>query len=268
LSRRISGAAALLAVTVVACAKPGTATSSRSSRTVSLTVLAASSLTEVFPQIGKAFATSHPGVTFTFSFGGTDSLTAQIVQGAPADVFAGASPKYGDQLASQGEIEPWRAFCTNKLVLVLPASNPAEIGSLRDLARPGVKLVVGAETVPAGSYTRTVLANLDAVYGAGYSTKVLANVVSKEGNVEGVLTKVRLGEADAGFVYVTDRKAAGSSVSAIGLPDAAQAVATYPIAVVESSSNVAVARQFVDFVLGSAAQDLLRRGGFGPPPAS
>ena len=115
--------------------------------------------------------------------------------------------------------------------MVLPSSNPAGITSLADLQEPGVKVVVGAETVPAGSYTRTVLTNLDALYGKGYDARVLANVVDNEDAVSGVLQKVQLGEADAGFVYVTDAAAAGGAVMAIPLPDEAQATATYPIAV-------------------------------------
>ena len=150
----------------------------------------------------------------------------------------------------------------------MPLARSAGLTSLADLTTPGLKLVVAAESVPVGAYTRKVLSKLDATYGDDYSMRVLANVVSNEDNVEGVLTKVRLGEADAGFVYVTDAKAAGSAVRSIELPDAAQAVATYPIAVVRSTTNRTVAAEFVDFVLGAAGQALLRQAGFGPPPPS
>jgi molybdate transport system substrate-binding protein len=128
-------------------------------------------------------------------------------------------------------------------------------------------LVVGAETVPVGAYTRKVLANLDGVFGRGYATKVLANVVSNEDNVEGVLTKVRLGEADAGFVYVTDAGNAGSDVKVMALPPAAQAVATYPIAVLSRSGQRTLAAEFVGFVLGSEGQRILAEAGFGPAAA-
>jgi molybdate transport system substrate-binding protein len=246
----------------------GCSPSSSSNPPTKLTVLAASSLTKVFPQIGAQFTKSHPDVTFSFSFGGTDQLAAQIQQGAPADVFAGASTKYGDQLAGANQIEPYAIFCTNQLVLITPASNPASITSLKDLTKKGVKLVIGSETVPVGSYTRTVLANLDATYGAGYSTKVLANVVSNEDAVSSIVTKVVSGEADAGFVYITDSLAAGSQVNTITLPADAQAIASYPIAVVSASEHQTPAKQFADFVLTPAAQQLLADAGFGPPPSS
>jgi molybdate transport system substrate-binding protein len=232
---------------------------------VTLTVLAASSLKNVFPKIGDQFTAANPNVGFSFSFAGTDALTAQIEQGAPADVFAGASKKYGDELSSKGLIDAFSPFCTNSLVLVVPPSNPAGIHTLTDLTKPGLKLVIGSETVPVGAYTRMVLTNLDAVYGSGFSDQVLANVVSNEDNVEGVLTKVESGEADAGFVYVTDSKAAGSAVTTITLPSNAQAFATYPIAVVKSSAHAADAQAFVAFVLGATGQGLLADAGFGPP---
>jgi molybdate transport system substrate-binding protein len=242
--------------------------SSAASGSTKLTILAASSLTKVLPRIGSMFAKDHPGVTFGFSFAGTDQLAAQVQQGAPADVFAGASTKFGDQLASAGLIEPYRSFCTNRLVLVVPASNPAGITSLGDLASKPVKLVIGSETVPVGSYTRTVLANLDAVFGPGYSASVLRKVVSNEDSVTSILAKVQSGEADAGFVYVTDALAAGSQLRSFALPAQAQAVATYPIAVVKASRNLSLARGFDAFVLSAPAQRVLRGAGFGPPPAS
>ena len=233
-----------------------------------LTVLAASSLTDVFPRIGAEFSRSHPGVTFGFSFAGTDQLAAQIQQGAPADVFAGASTKYGDQLVAAHDIAPYRLFCTNRLVLITPSSNPGGIASLRDLATNPVKLVIGSDAVPVGSYTRTVLSNLDAVYGSGYSAKVLSHVVSDEDSVTSIVAKVVSGEADAGFVYVTDALTAGSKVRTISLPASAQAVASYPISAVAASDHAAAAREFVDFVLSPLAQRLLRQAGFGAPPAS
>ena len=228
---------------------------------------AAASLTTVLPEIAAAF---EPGrnVTVRSEFAGTDAVAAQIEQGAPIDVFLGASTKYGDQLSSEGLIDPPVPFATNRLVLVVPASNPAAIGTVRDLTRPGVKLVIGSATVPAGAYARAALANLDATYGAGFDGKVLANVVSEEPSVESVLSKVRLGEADAGFVYVSDAMAAGSAVKAIDLPAEAQAVAVYPAAAIRSSAHLAEARAFVRFLVMEPAQALLRRAGFGPPPAS
>ena len=263
------GLVAVAVATLAACSSGGgDATTPTSPPPVKLTVLAAASLAKVFPRIGDAFTRANPGVAFTFEFAGTDALAAQIQQGAPADVFAGASTKYGDQLSAAGLVDTPRPFATNRLVLILPASDPAGITSLKDLTEPGIKLVIGAETVPVGAYTRTVLTNLDAVYGASYSADVLANVVSNEDSVTSVVSKVQLGEADAGFVYVTDALAAGSAVKTIDLPAEAQAVATYPIAVVKASKDATDAQLFADFVLSAPAQAMLRQAGFGPPPTA
>jgi molybdate transport system substrate-binding protein len=260
--RRLTATAGLLLM-AAACTSSGSAADVLQER---LTVGAAASLSHAFPVIGAIFEHGHPGVSVQFSFAGTDAVAAQIEQGAAIDVFAGASASYGDRLASELLIDAPAPFCTNSLVLVLPEDNPAGIASLDDLARDGIKLVIGAEAVPIGSYTRKVLAALDSVYGSGYSSRVLANVVSNEDNVEGVLTKVRLGEADAGFVYVTDAKGAGAAVRVVQVPPEAQAMAVYPIAVVRASGHPSLAREFVSFVLGPQSQGVLRQEGFGPPP--
>jgi molybdate transport system substrate-binding protein len=255
-------ASATLVTVVLAGACGGSKSAAGSVR---LTVLAAASLNVVFPEIGDAFTAQHPEAAFDFSFAGTDQLAAQIEQGAPADVFAGASTKYSDQLLAKGLIDAYATFCTNRLVLITPASNPAGVSSLQDLSTKSYKLVIGSETVPIGSYTRTVLSNLDAVYGPGYSDAVLGNVVSNEDSATSILTKVQSGEADAGFVYVTDATSAGSDVTSIPLPDEAKATATYPIAVVKASWE---ATMFVEFVQSDAGQQLLQAAGFGPPPST
>jgi molybdate transport system substrate-binding protein len=264
--RRWPHAAAFIGVLLLgAC---GDSTAAGGPAHVTLTVLAASSLSNVMPRIGTAFSSSTPGVTVRFTFAGTDALAAEVEQGAPADVFAGAGSTYADQLSSMGLIRVPHAFATNTLVVVVPSSNPAHITSPADLAKPGVKLVVGASTVPVGSYTRTVLMNLDASLGPAYATKVLANVVSNANNVESVLATVEIGEADAGFVYVTDAMAAGSKVRAIMLPAQAQAVVTYPIAMVTAGGHAPQAGSFVQFVVGPQAQSILQAAGFGAPPGS
>ncbi len=264
--RRALSLALLIGLVLTACSKA--ASSIPPADSTKLTVLAAASLTKVFPQIGAQFTKDHPGVAFSFSFGGTDQLAAQIQQGAPADVFAGASTNYGDQLARASLIKPYKVFCTNQLVLITPSSNPAGITSLQDLATQPVRLVIGSETVPVGSYTRKVLTDLGQVYGSGYPDEVLAHVVSNEVSVTSIVTKVESGEADAGFVYLSDSLAAGPQAKAITPPADAQAVAKYPIAVVSGSKSSTIAEQFVDFVLSPPAQQLLRQAGFGPPPAS
>jgi molybdate transport system substrate-binding protein len=258
----------LIGMVASACGSSSASSSSTASSSTKLTVLAAASLKNVFPQIGTLFTQEHPGVTFTFSFAGTDQLAAQIEQGAPADVFAGASTKYGDQLAEDNLTGAYKVFCTNRLVLITPASNPAGITSLEDLATKPVKLVIGSETVPVGSYTRTVLENLNDVYGTAYSEDVLANVVSNEDSVTSILTKVQSGEADGGFVYITDARSAGTDVSTISLPSHAQAVAKYPIAVVSAGKSPTQSQEFMDFVLSAPAQTLLEQAGFGTAPAS
>ena len=210
---------------------------------------AAATLTEVFQEIA-------PNVTFNFA--GSDELATQILEGAPADVYAAASPRYPDELFEEDLIEEPRILATNRLVLIVPADNPAAIKSLEDLMADGVKLVVGAEGVPIGDYTRTVLENMG-------MTDVLENVVSNEEDVKGVVGKITSGAADAGFVYVTDATAAGDDVEAIELPDDAQAIVQYPIAVVVDSENGEAAQEFVDLVLGEVGQKALADAGFGPP---
>jgi molybdate transport system substrate-binding protein len=253
---------------VLALSATGCGGSAGGNEGTTLTVLAASSLNRALPRIAEAHRQESPSVLVQFSFAGTDSLVAQIEQGAPADVFAGASIAYAGRLWDKGMVEFPRIFCTNRLVIVVPSANPAGLTSPRDLIRPGVRLVVGSETAPIGEYTRTVLTELDAHYGDGYAEAVLANVASNEESAEAVLTKVRLGEADAGVVYATDARAARADVLPIELPDEAQAVAHYPIAVVEASSHREEAGRFVEFVLSADGQRILGEAGFGPPPPS
>jgi molybdate transport system substrate-binding protein len=215
----------------------------------SVTVYAASSLTEAFQEL-------DPDARFNLA--GSDELAAQIEEGAPADVYAAASPKYPDRLFDQGLIEKPQIFATNRLVLIIPRSNPAGIASVSDLARKGVKLVVGAEGVPVGDYTRTVLGNMK-------ETRVLASVVSNEDDVKGVVAKVSQGEADAGFVYATDVTPVAEDVQAIELPEDAQARVEYPIAVVRDARQPDAARAFVELVLGERGRQALRAAGFGLP---
>jgi len=213
------------------------------------TVLAAASLTEAFQKIQP---------TARFSFAGSDTLAFQIGQGAPADVFAAASPKYPDDLYRRHLVLKPRVFATNSLVLIVPRSNPGSITAVGDITTPGVKLVIGDAAVPIGAYTRTVLGNL-------HMTKALSNVVSNEQDVKAVVAKVALGEADAGFVYVTDARAAGGKVRVIHLPARAQPTVQYEIAVVKASRNRAAATAFVARVLGPAGRRFLHAAGFGLP---
>jgi molybdate transport system substrate-binding protein len=240
----------LVCVTLAAALLPA-AGSARVGSSGRLTVFAAASLTDVLPRID-----ARP----RYGFAGSDVLAAQIQQGAPADVFAAASPKYPDLLYKQGLVQKPIAFATNTLVLVVPKSNPAGIHTVDDLTRPGLKIVVGDPSVPVGSYTRTVLANL------GISAAVLKNVVSQETDVRSVLGKVALGEADAGFVYVTDARTVRGKVKAIALRESAQPHVVYEVAVVKSSPHLQAAYRYVTRLIRPTAQRALISAGFGPRP--
>ena len=247
MSRRLTALA--LAVVAIASGLASTA-GARPARSASgLTVLAASSLTDVFPKIDSGNK---------YSFGGSDVLAAQIQQGAAVDVFAAASPKYPEQLYQKGLVLKPVVFATNRLVLIVPASNPAGIASVYDLCKQGVKVDIGDKAVPVGSYTRQVLTNL------GLQC-VLSNVVSNEQNVRDILTKVSLGEVDAGFVYITDAKTVPGKVKTFFLPGWAQPHVRYEVAVVKSSSHQAAAAAFIKALLAKPAQKLLAAAGFGPP---
>jgi molybdate transport system substrate-binding protein len=210
-------------------------------------VLAASSLTDAFTAIGKAYETAHPGTKVVFSFAASSDLVEQVQQGAPADVLATASTRTMDEVAKE-LTGPARPFARNRLVIVTAPGNPEHVSTLADLGRPGLVVVLAAEGVPAGDYAREALA----------AHHVSVHPKSLEPNVRGVLTKVELGEADAGIVYVTDALVAGTKVSSVPLADAPDA--SYPIGAVRSSGT-----DFVDFVLSSTGQAILRRYGFLPP---
>jgi len=217
-------------------------------KTAALTVFAAASLTNTFPKID-----SHE----RYSFNGSNALAAQIRQGAPADVFASANTSIPQQLYAEGLVEKPVVFTRNALILVVPKSNPANIHSVYDLQRPGVKLVVAAPGVPVGDYTRIVLhkRGLD---------DVLSNVASNETDVREVLAKVALGEADAGFVYTTDARTVRGKVATIGIRWSAQPIVKYAVAVVRSSVHKVAARAFVQRLLGKPAQRKLLADGFLP----
>ena len=215
-----------------------------------VTVYAAASLTEALPRIS-------PGARFQFA--GSNQLTLQIRQGAPADVFASASPIYTQQLYRDGLLERPRTFATNSLVLAVPKRNPARIRSVYDLAkRPKLKLVVASAKVPVGLYTREVLKRLELL-------RVLRKAVSQEPDVKGIVGKLALGEADAGFVYATDVRAAGGRLLAISLPRRSQPTIRYEVAVVASTKNRAGAFELIADLLGADGRRELARAGFGLP---
>jgi molybdate transport system substrate-binding protein len=241
--------------------------SSAPAQNVTLDVFAAASLTEAFKELGAGFAAAHPGVTPRFNFAGSQQLALQINDGAPADVFASANTKQMDAVIKTGEVVSGtqHAFTRNKLVLVYPKDNPAGVQGLADLAKAGVKVVLAAKAVPAGNYALQVLKKASARpdFTSAYSPTVMANVVSFEEDVEGVLGKVALGEADAGIVYVSDlANTAAAKVGHSDIPDDLNAIASYPIAPLAHANNPDLARAFVDYVQSPAGQAVLAKHGF------
>jgi molybdate transport system substrate-binding protein len=231
------------------------AAGARAGARAQLTVYAAASLADVFPQIDPAER---------YSFGGSNTLAAQIQQGAPADVFASANTTLPAQLFARGLCSRPVVFTRNRLVLVVPQSNPAGIHSVFDLSKQGVKLVIAGSGVPVGSYTLQVLKQMNLAAAA------LKNVVSRETDVREVLAKVALGEADAGFVYSTDAKTVPGKVTVIKVPAWAQPKVQYAMCIVSSSEDKADAQAFVTRVLSRAGQAKLIAAGFLPrvKPAS
>jgi molybdate transport system substrate-binding protein len=230
-----------------------------------VTVFAASSLTEAFKAIGNAFTTAHPGVTVEFNFASSSALATQIEEGGPADVFASADGAQMKRLVDGGLIEGEPAtFARNVPVIVVPASNPANIATPKDIANARVKLVLAAQDVPIGNYARQIIGKLDTSYGGGFKDAALRNLVSNEANVRAVLTKIELGEADAGIVYKTDALVSGDKVRVVAIPDSANVIATYPIAAVKDSDDKDAAAAFVAFVQGPEARSILARAGFDP----
>ncbi len=212
-----------------------------------LTVFAAASLTNVFPAIDR-----HE----KYSFGGSNTLAAQIAQGAPADVFASANMTLPKQLFQQSLCAKPVVFTRNKLVIVVPRNNPANIRNIYDLTKSGVKIDIAAKGVPVGDYTLQILQNMD------LTNAVLENVVSQETDVREVLAKVALGEADAGFVYSTDAKTVAKNVLVLKIPAWAQPKVQYGICVVAGSAHKSAAHAFVKRVLSKAGQRKLHRFGF------
>lgn len=256
-------ASATEAPTLAPTEAPPTATPEPEPQT--LTVFAAASLTDAFIEIGAAFDAANPGVTTTFNFGGSQTLRTQIEEGAPVDVFASANAKEMDTLVTGSFVtaDIAQVFLTNKLVVILPADNPAALEKLEDLANSGIKLVLAAEEVPVGKYSRQAFDLMDASFGTGFKDKVLANVVSNEDNVKQVVAKIQLGEADAGIVYTSDAIAA-PDLKTIEIPADLNVIAKYPIAPLVNSENTELAAQFIEYVLSAEGQSVLAKWGFAP----
>ena len=257
--QRAATIATLLCLGLVGCAQTSPVeqgADETSTLSGSITVFAAASLTATFTDLAKSFEGDNPGATIALSFAGSSDLVTQIVNGAPADVFASADTKNMAKLLDAGLLasEPID-FATNVLEIAVPPGNPASIATFADLAKPGVKTVVCAPQVPCGAATTAIET----------ATGVDVLPVSEESSVVDVLGKVRSGEADAGLVYVTDVQSAGDKVQGIPFDEASAAVNTYPIATVRDTANAEVAAAFIKYVTGPEGQAVLEAAGFGAP---
>jgi len=261
--RRLLVTAICAALALAACTSNGPSGSDSSPRAIELTVFAASSLTAAFTQIGSDFEAANPGTTVTFNFGSSGDLAASIESEGTADVFASASGTYMDDVSNKVGVSGRADFAQNRLVVITPPENPAGVTSLEGLAKPGVQVVLAAEGVPVGDYARESLKS------AGIEKAVIANVVSNEEDDASVVAKVTSGEADAAIVYVSDvTSAVAPQVRAVQIPDAVNVLATYPIAVVSSTTHPETAQSFVDYVTAPDGQATLADFGFLPPPAA
>ncbi len=267
--RRILAAVALplLIVALSACGGSANGSTSGGALRGDLTVYAAASLQAPFERIGREMEAANPGLHVQFNFAGSPQLRTQLEQGAHADVFASADEHQMD-LARQDNViasDP-RLFAHNRLVVIVPKSNPAGIATFADLAKDDVKLDLAAPEVPIGAYARAALtaAAGDPSYGADFADRALHNVVSEEDNVKAVAAKVQLGEADAGIVYTTDvTPSLAPDVRTIDIPDPFNQVAAYPVALVQGGDPTR-GQAFIDYLLGDAGQAALRDAGFLP----
>lgn len=231
---------------------------SRDSSTRQLTVAAATSLKTAF----TGYAESYAAADVRLGFGGSDELAAQVRSGVRPDVFAAADTELPDQLHAEGLAEKPVVFAANTLVLAVPAAPSSAVRSLDDLVRPGVRIAIGAKSVPVGAYARTVIERMP----ARAREAITRNIRTAEPDVGGVVGKLSQGAVDAGFVYATDVRAAGERLLAIDLPARLRPAVAYAAVVVKGSEQPAAARAFVADLAGGGAQAALRAAGFRPPP--
>ena len=229
-------------------------------------MFAASSLTDAFGELAGTFEERNPGVEVRQSFESSSTLLTQIQQGAPADVFASAAEEEmnaavkDDLVAGEPEI-----FVRNREVIMVPEDNPAGIQSMRDLARPGIKLVLADDGVPAADYAMEILDRADAEYGGGFKRDVLSNVVSREADVRASVNRVALGDADATFGYASDHTPdTRDRVRVIEVPENLNIIVTYPIAALKDAKDLGLAREWVDLVASEEGQRVLEKWGFEP----
>jgi molybdate transport system substrate-binding protein len=264
--KRLLGTVAAVATLALAtgCGSSGDDTSSGSGSSPStssgavsgtVTVFAAASLTETFTTLGKQFEAVHRGSTVKFNFGASSSLAENINQGAPADVFASASPKNMQQVVDGGGATDPKTFADNVMQIAVPPDNPGNVTQLSDLARPGLKVALCQPQVPCGTVAAQVFEN----------ASITVTPVTQGADVKSVLTTVQLGEVDAGVVYKTDVQAAGTKVKGIEIPAGQNASTSYPIAALATAPNAAGAAAFVDYVLSNDGEKVLAEAGFAAP---
>ena len=229
--------------------------SSSAGQTGTFTVFAAASLKETFTELGKQFEAAHPGDTVKFSFGASSALATQINSGAPADVFASASPKNMNQVVTAGNASNPQDFAKNVMEVAVPPSNPAKVTSVNDLAKSSVKTALCQPQVPCGVVAAEVFKN----------AKITVKPVTLQPDVKSVLTQVELGNVDAGVVYVTDVQAAGAKVKGVTIPADVNASTLYPIAALTHSKESSIAQAFVAYVLSPAGEQVLKAAGFEQP---
>jgi molybdate transport system substrate-binding protein len=257
----------VLVVTTCGC------TTTQNTQSTKLTVFAAASLTDAFNETAKAFEANNSGVTVAFNYAGSQVLATQIKQGAIVDIFASADQKNMKSVQDVGLMNnsSITIFAENKLAIIVPTGNPANITSLSDLAKPGIKLDICNSSVPCGNYTLQMLAKAsnNSTYGSGFKNSVLENVVSQETNVNDAVAKVALGQADAGIVYKSDVPAAyQSKVQVITISESVNVLAQYPIGVLSGSQNAQLAQSFINFVTSPTGQAILLKYGFIIPPTA
>ena len=231
-----------------------------------ITVFAASSLTDAFNELAEAFQAQNEGVEVVLNYAGSSQLAAQLGEGVPADVFASANAMQMQAVIEAGRVEAGTEalFVSNRLTVIVPVDNPANIGSLEDLAQPGVQLILAVEGVPVRQYTDEIVAAMT----ADFQERFYSNLVSEEDNVRQVSAKVALGEADAGIVYTSDvTPDIAGQVQQIAIPDDQNVSATYPIAPLADAPHPELAQDFIDFILSAEGQSILSKWGFGPPPS-
>jgi molybdate transport system substrate-binding protein len=231
-----------------------------------LVVFAAASLREVCQNLALTFEKQHPNLKVRFNFAGSQDLRVQIEHGAKADVFASADWKNMKSLAGQGLVAEPAVFARNLPVVVVPKNNPAKVTTFAELAKV-THLVVGAPEVPIGAYTETIFAAAEKLYGKAFGEKLRTNVRSHELNVRQVLTKVAMGEADAGIVYTTDALTMPDKVQIVDIPPTIDVVAEYPMAALKAAPHADLARDFVRLVLSKEGEKVLTSAGFSAPGA-